>query len=132
MQIGMVGLGRIGMNMVQRLIKAGHQCVGFDSNQATIDTLTKPGGSGATTPEDFVQKLTTPRVFWLMVPAGVVDDTIANLVALLEPDDILIDGGNSYYNDDIRRAEALKPKGIHYVDVGTSGGVWGTTAATAS
>ena len=125
MQLGMVGLGRMGMNMVQRLIKAGHQCVGFDSNQATIDTLTKLGGSGATTPEDFVQKLTTPRVIWLMVPAAVVDEVIANLLPHLQPDDILIDGGNSFYQDDIRRAEALKPKSIHYLDVGTSGGVWG-------
>jgi len=125
MQLGMVGLGRMGMNMVQRLIKAGHQCVGFDSNQATIDTLTKLGGSGATTPEDFVKKLTTPRVIWLMVPAAVVDEVIANLLPHLQPDDILIDGGNSFYQDDIRRAEALKPKSIHYLDVGTSGGVWG-------
>ena len=125
MQLGMVGLGRMGMNMVQRLIKAGHQCVGFDSNQATIDALTKAGGSGATTPEDFVQKLSTPRVIWLMVPAAVVDDVIANLLPHLQPDDILIDGGNSFYQDDIRRAEALKLKNIHYLDVGTSGGVWG-------
>jgi 6-phosphogluconate dehydrogenase len=125
MQLGMVGLGRMGMNMVGRLIKAGHQCVGFDSNQATIDSLTKLGGSGATTPEDFVQKLTTPRVIWLMVPAAVVDDVIANLLPHLQPDDTLIDGGNSFYQDDIRRAESLKPKNIHYLDVGTSGGVWG-------
>ena len=125
MQLGMVGLGRMGMNMVTRLIKAGHQCVGCDSNQATLDTLTKAGGSGATTPEDFVQKLTTPRVIWLMVPAAVVDEVIANLLPHLQPDDILIDGGNSFYQDDIRRAEALKPKSIHYLDVGTSGGVWG-------
>ena len=125
MQLGMVGLGRMGMNMVQRLLKAGHQCVGFDSNQATIDALTKLGGSGATTPEDFVQKLTTPRVIWLMVPAAVVDDVIANLLPHLQPDDILIDGGNSFYQDDIRRAAELKPRGIHYIDVGTSGGVWG-------
>ncbi len=125
MQLGMVGLGRMGMNMVGRLIKAGHQCVGFDSNQATIDALTKIGGSGATTPEDFVQKLSTPRIIWLMVPAAVVDDVIANLLPHLQPDDILIDGGNSFYQDDIRRAEALKPKNIHYLDVGTSGGVWG-------
>ena len=125
MQLGMVGLGRMGMNMVQRLIKAGHQCVGFDSNQATIDNLIKLGGSGATTPEDFVQKLTTPRVIWLMVPAAVVDDVIAQLLPHLQPDDILIDGGNSFYHDDMRRAAELKPKGIHYLDVGTSGGVWG-------
>jgi 6-phosphogluconate dehydrogenase len=125
MQLGMVGLGRMGMNMVGRLIKAGHQCVGFDSNQSTIDALTKMGGSGATTPEEFVQKLSTPRVIWLMVPAAVVDDVIANLLPHLQPDDILIDGGNSFYQDDIRRAESLKPKNIHYLDVGTSGGVWG-------
>jgi 6-phosphogluconate dehydrogenase len=125
MQLGMVGLGRMGMNMVGRLIKAGHQCVGFDSNQSTIDALTKTGGSGATTPEDFVQKLTAPRVIWLMVPAAAVDDVIANLLPHLQPDDILIDGGNSFYQDDIRRAESLKPKNIHYLDVGTSGGVWG-------
>jgi 6-phosphogluconate dehydrogenase len=125
MQLGMVGLGRMGMNMVGRLIKAGHQCVGFDSNQSTIDALTKMGGSGATTPEEFVQKLSTPRVIWLMVPAAAVDDVIANLLPHLQPDDILIDGGNSFYQDDIRRAESLKPKNIHYLDVGTSGGVWG-------
>jgi 6-phosphogluconate dehydrogenase len=125
MQMGMVGLGRMGMNMVQRLIKAGHQCVGFDSNQDTINSLTKLGGSGATTPEDFVQKLTTPRVIWLMVPAAVVDSVLAQLVPLLQPDDILIDGGNSFYQDDIRRAGELKQKQIHYIDVGTSGGVWG-------
>jgi 6-phosphogluconate dehydrogenase len=115
----------MGMNMVQRLIKAGHQCVGFDSNQDTINSLTKLGGSGATTPEDFVQKLTTPRVIWLMVPAAVVDSVLAQLVPLLQPDDILIDGGNSFYQDDIRRAGELKQKQIHYIDVGTSGGVWG-------
>jgi 6-phosphogluconate dehydrogenase len=116
----------MGMNMVQRLVKAGHHCVGFDSNQATINNLTKLGGSGATTPEDFVQKLTAPRVIWLMVPAAAVDGVLQQLVPLLQADDVLIDGGNSFYQDDIRRAAELKPKGIHYIDVGTSGGVWGS------
>jgi 6-phosphogluconate dehydrogenase len=107
-------------------VKAGHHCVGFDSNQATINNLTKLGGSGATTPEDFVQKLTAPRVIWLMVPAAAVDGVLQQLVPLLQADDVLIDGGNSFYQDDIRRAAELKPKGIHYIDVGTSGGVWGS------
>jgi 6-phosphogluconate dehydrogenase len=125
MQMGMVGLGRMGMNMVERLLKAGHQCVGLDRKQENLDGVIKLGGSGATTPEELVQKLTTPRVIWLMLPAAVVDDVLGHFIPLLEPGDILIDGGNSFYQDDIRRAAALKPKGIHYIDVGTSGGVWG-------
>jgi 6-phosphogluconate dehydrogenase len=125
MQLGMAGLGRMGMNMVERLLKAGHQCVGLDRKQENLDGVIKLGGSGATTPEELVQKLTAPRVIWLMLPAAVVDEVLQHFVPLLEPGDILIDGGNSFYQDDIRRAAALKPKGIHYIDVGTSGGVWG-------
>jgi 6-phosphogluconate dehydrogenase len=125
MQLGMVGLGRMGSNMVRRLIRHGHQCVVYDRMPQAVKTLTKEKAIGASSTEEFVKKLSTPRAIWLMVPAGVVDQTIAGLVPLLEPGDILIDGGNSYYVDDIRRAKELKEKGIHYLDVGTSGGVWG-------
>ncbi|MGO8766453.1 MAG: phosphogluconate dehydrogenase (NAD(+)-dependent, decarboxylating) [Limisphaerales bacterium] len=125
MQLGMVGLGRMGANMVRRLIKGGHQCVVYDRAPEAVKDLAKEKAMGASSIADFVQKLAKPRAVWLMVPAGVVDQTIASLVPLLEPGDILIDGGNSYYVDDIRRAQELVPKGIHYVDVGTSGGVWG-------
>ncbi len=125
MQLGMIGLGRMGANMVRRLIKGGHDCVVFDMSQAAVQALAKEQATGAASREDFVQKLKAPRAIWLMVPAAVVDKTIADLVPLLESGDILIDGGNSYYVDDIRRAKELKAKGIHYVDVGTSGGVWG-------
>jgi 6-phosphogluconate dehydrogenase len=125
MQLGMIGLGRMGANMVRRLQKHGHQCVVFNRTPKAVQELVGEGATGSSTLADFVAKLAKPRAVWLMVPAAVVDATIADLVALLEPGDILIDGGNSYYVDDIRRAKELAPKGIHYVDVGTSGGVWG-------
>jgi 6-phosphogluconate dehydrogenase len=125
MQLGMIGLGRMGANMVRRLIRGGHECVVFDVFPKAVEELAKDKATGATSLEDFVKKLTKPRAIWLMVPAAVVDKTIAGLLPLLETGDILIDGGNSYYIDDIRRAKDLTPRGIHYVDVGTSGGVWG-------
>ena len=125
MQIGMVGLGRMGANMVRRLIAGGHECVVFDMFPKAVEELVKEKAVGSSSHADFVKKLTKPRAIWLMVPAAAVDETIADLVPHLERDDILIDGGNSYYVDDIRRAKELAPKGIHYVDVGTSGGVWG-------
>ena len=125
MQIGMIGLGRMGANMVRRLIRKNHQCVVFDRSKQAVDNLAKEGALGAPSLADFVKKLQKPRAVWLMVPAAVVDKTIAEFVPLLEPGDILIDGGNSYYVDDIRRAKELAAKKIHYVDVGTSGGVWG-------
>lgn len=125
MQLGMIGLGRMGANMVRRLAKGGHQCVGFDSFPKAVEGLKAHGVDATTSLQEFVAKLARPRAVWLMVPAAVVDATIGNLVALLEEGDILIDGGNSYYVDDIRRAKELKSKGIHYVDVGTSGGVYG-------
>ena len=125
MQLGMIGLGRMGANMVRRLIKQGHDCVVFDRSREAVNQLVKEKAVGANSLADFVKKLDSPRVVWLMVPAAVVDDTIKDLLPLLDADDILIDGGNSYYIDDIRRAKELEPKGIHYVDVGTSGGVWG-------
>jgi 6-phosphogluconate dehydrogenase len=125
MELGMIGLGRMGSNMVQRLMKAGHQCVVYDVHPEAAQALVKDGAVGTTSLEDFVKKLSKPRTLWLMVPAAVVDSTLKTLIPLLEPDDVVIDGGNSYYHDDLRRAADLKPKGIHYVDVGTSGGVWG-------
>jgi len=125
MQLGMVGLGRMGANMVRRLIKGGHQCVVFDMSAKAVKELAKAKAVGATSLADLVKKLAKPRAVWLMVPAAVVDKTIADILPALEPDDVLIDGGNSYYVDDIRRAKELAPKRIHYVDVGTSGGVWG-------
>ena len=125
MQLGMIGLGRMGANMVRRLQKNGHQCVVFDRTPATVQQLAGEGATGSTSLDDFVQKLQKPRAIWLMVPAAVVDASIMDLLPKLESGDTLIDGGNSYYIDDIRRAKELKPEGIHYVDVGTSGGVWG-------
>jgi 6-phosphogluconate dehydrogenase len=125
MQLGMIGLGRMGANMVRRLIRGGHQCVVYDRTPQMVKELVKEQAVGANSPADLVKKLTKPRAVWLMVPAAVVDQTIAQLVPLLEAGDILIDGGNSYYVDDLRRAKELTSKGIHYVDVGTSGGVWG-------
>jgi 6-phosphogluconate dehydrogenase len=125
MQLGMIGLGRMGANMVRRLMKDGHQCVVFDRSADAVNALTKENAAGSGSLAEFVSKLSKPRAVWLMVPAGVVDSTIAELSPLLEAGDILIDGGNSYYVDDIRRAKELAAKGIHYVDVGTSGGVWG-------
>jgi len=125
MQIGMIGLGRMGANMALRLIAGGHRCVVFDRSAKAVEELTKAKAVGATSIADMVKKLETPRAVWLMVPAAAVDATIADLVPHLAAADILIDGGNSYYIDDIRRAKDLGEKGIHYVDVGTSGGVWG-------
>ena len=125
MQLGMVGLGRMGANMVRRLLRGGHECVVFDMSPKAVDDLVQEKAEGSTSLADLIGKLTKPRALWLMVPAGVVDKTIDTLLPHLEADDILIDGGNSYYIDDIKRAKELKEKGIHYVDVGTSGGVWG-------
>jgi len=125
MQLGMVGLGRMGANMVRRLIRDGHDCVVFDMSSKAVADLVAEKATGSSSLEDLVKKLAKPRAVWLMVPAAVVDETIAKVVPSLEPGDILIDGGNSYYIDDIRRAKQLAPKQIHYVDVGTSGGVWG-------
>ena len=125
MELGMIGLGRMGTNMVRRLMRAGHQCVVYDIHSEAVQALVKEGAVGTTSLEDFTKKLKTPRSAWMMVPAGVVDSTLKSLVPLLERDDAVIDGGNSYYHDDLRRYAELKPKGIHYVDVGTSGGVWG-------
>jgi 6-phosphogluconate dehydrogenase len=125
MQLGMIGLGRMGANMVRRLIKDGHPCVVYDRSADAVKQLAKEKAIGAASLADFVKKLNKPRSIWLMVPAAVVDKSIADLLPLLEAGDILIDGGNSYYVDDIRRAKELAAKGIHYVDVGTSGGVWG-------
>ncbi len=125
MQLGMIGLGRMGANMVRRLMKAGHECVVWDMNPASVKGLAGEGASGAGSLEEFVGKLRPPRAVWLMVPAAVVDTSIGQLAPKLQKDDVLIDGGNSYYIDDIRRQNDLRPKGIHYVDVGTSGGVWG-------
>jgi 6-phosphogluconate dehydrogenase len=125
MQLGMIGLGRMGANMVRRLIKGGHQCVVFDMSPKAVQGLVEEKAVGSSSLADFVKKLAKPRVVWLMVPAAVTDKTIADLLPHLNAEDIVIDGGNSYYVDDIRRAKELAPKKIHYVDVGTSGGVWG-------
>jgi len=125
MQLGSIGLGRMGANMVRRLIKGGHDCVVFDVSPKSVAALAKEKAVGASSLQDFAKKLRKPRAVWMMVPAAVVDKTIADLLPHLEAGDILIDGGNSYYIDDIRRAKDLVPKKLHYVDVGTSGGVWG-------
>ena len=125
MQIGMIGLGRMGANMVRRLLRGGHQCVVYDRNAKSVETLAGEGAVGAASLEDFVAKLAPPRAIWLMVPAAAVDATLVELVTRLTRDDLVIDGGNSHYIDDIRRARELAPKGIHYIDIGTSGGVWG-------
>ncbi|MDZ4742055.1 MAG: decarboxylating 6-phosphogluconate dehydrogenase [Verrucomicrobiota bacterium] len=125
MRIGMIGLGRMGANMVQRLIKAGHELVVWDMNTAAVNDLAAKGAIAAKDPADLVSKLPSPKAVWMMIPAAYVDDTIAKLAPLLAKGDILIDGGNSYYKDDIRRSKELAINGIHYVDVGTSGGVWG-------
>jgi 6-phosphogluconate dehydrogenase len=125
MQLGMIGLGRMGANMVSRLLRGGHQCVVFDMNSTTVQTLVNEGAIGTSSLDEFVAQLTPPRVAWVMVPAAVVDRTLGDLAARLQRDDIVIDGGNSHYIDDIRRAEELNAKGIHYLDVGTSGGIWG-------
>jgi 6-phosphogluconate dehydrogenase len=125
MQLGMIGLGRMGANMVRRLQRAGHQCVAFDRDAESVKQVTRDGATAATSLDDLLKKLQTPRAVWLMVPAAVVDATLKELAGKLEPGDIVIDGGNSYYIDDIRRAKELDAKSLHYVDVGTSGGVWG-------
>ena len=127
MQIGMVGLGRMGANMSQRLLRAGHSVIGYVRHTEKIPGFVKEGviTAGASSLEDLIKQLSTPRIVWLMVPAASVDATLEQILPLLSPDDVVIDGGNSYYRDDVRRAEALKPKGLHYLDVGTSGGVWG-------
>ena len=125
MQLGMIGLGRMGANMVRRLLKGGHRCVVFDMSPKAVNELVQEKAAGSSSLPDLVTKLEKPRAVWLMVPAAVVEKTIADLLPHLEADDILIDGGNSYYVDDIRRAKELAAKRIHYVDVGTSGGVWG-------
>src|SRR5579872_4845255 len=125
MQLGMIGLGRMGGNMVRRLLKDGHQCVVYDGSANAVAELAKEKAVGTTSTADFVKKLNKPRVIWLMVPTGAVDSVIADLLPHLEGGDVLIDGGNSYYIDDIRRAQELKSRSLHFVDVGTSGGVWG-------
>jgi len=125
MQLGMVGLGRMGANMVRRLLRSGHECVVFDMSPKAVEALVHEHATGSSSFGDLVKRLNKPRAVWLMVPAGAVDQTIADIVPHLEPGDILIDGGNSYYIDDMRRARDLAQKKIHYVDVGTSGGVWG-------
>ncbi len=125
MQIGMLGLGRMGAGMVRRLLRAGHQCVVFDVSPQAVEALVREGAIGASSPKDFIAKLTKPRAAWMMIPVALVDRTIAELAQHMEPGDILIDGGNSYYKDDLRRAKELATRGLHYVDVGVSGGVWG-------
>jgi 6-phosphogluconate dehydrogenase len=126
MELGMIGLGRMGASMVRRLEQAGHRCVVYDTSPEAVAAVVKTGAVGVGSLAEFVQTLARPRTVWLMVPAGVVDAMLEELVPLLEVDDVVIDGGNSYYHDDIRRAGELKSKGIHYVDTGTSGGVWGS------
>jgi 6-phosphogluconate dehydrogenase len=125
MQLGMIGLGRMGASMVRRLMKAGHTCVVYDAYPEPVAALASEGAIGTASLESFVRALTEPRAIWMMVPAAVVDTTLASLRAYLAPDDVVIDGGNSYYHDDIRRGRELSELGIHYLDVGTSGGVWG-------
>src|ERR1700704_1224948 len=125
MQIGMIGLGRMGANMVRRLLRGGHQCVVFDMSPQAVEELVQENAVGAANLRDFVKKLEKPRAIWLMVPAAVVDKTISDLAPYLEPGDTLIDGGNSYYVDDIRRAKELAAEGIHYADVGAGGCGWG-------
>jgi 6-phosphogluconate dehydrogenase len=125
MQLGMIGLGRMGANLVRRLMRDGHRCVAYDVNADAVKGLAGEGATGADSLADFVAKLDKPRNIWIMVPAGIVEQTLTQLRPLLEHDDVIIDGGNSYYRDDIVRAKELKAYGIHYVDCGTSGGVWG-------
>ncbi|MEM9681992.1 MAG: phosphogluconate dehydrogenase (NAD(+)-dependent, decarboxylating) [Pseudomonadota bacterium] len=125
MQIGMIGLGRMGANMVRRLMRDGHDCVVYDLNADTVKEIAGEGAIGSSSMQDFVSKMEKPRAIWMMVPAAVVDKTLDALAPLLEADDVVVDAGNSYYRDDIARAKRLKPQGIHYVDAGTSGGVWG-------
>jgi 6-phosphogluconate dehydrogenase len=125
MQLGMIGLGRMGANMVRRLLRGGHQCVVYDRNDANVKELAGEGATGASSLDDFVKKLSGPRTIWLMIPAAAVDSSLEDLAALLQRGDIIVDGGNSHYVDDIRHSKELAPRGLHYLDVGTSGGVWG-------
>lgn len=125
MQLGMIGLGRMGANMVRRLMRAGHQCVVYDRNPEAVRSLIAEGAAGGFSIDEFIAKLSVPRCVWLMVPAAVVDHAVADIAPKLQSGDILIDGGNSYYIDDIRRSRDLQSRGIHYLDVGTSGGIWG-------
>ncbi|HJY25734.1 MAG TPA: NAD(P)-binding domain-containing protein, partial [Actinomycetes bacterium] len=125
MQLGMVGLGRMGANMVRRLLRAGHGCVAFDVHPEPVRQLAAEGATGAGSLEELVGELERPRAVWLMVPAAVVDQTLDSLVPLLDEDDVVVDGGNSYYRDDLRRSARLAEHGVHYLDCGTSGGVWG-------
>src|SRR5438046_1495252 len=125
MQVGMIGLGRMGANMVRRLMRGGHACVIHDRSAEAVRALASEGAAGCATLDDFVVRLDKPRVVWLMVPAAAVDGTLADLLPRLEKGDIVVDGGNSYYRDDVDRAKRLLGKGLHYVDCGTSGGVWG-------
>jgi 6-phosphogluconate dehydrogenase len=125
MRMGMIGLGRMGANMVRRLMRGGHECVVYNRSPGSVDALAREGAIGAASLDDFVAKLNAPRTVWLMVPAPVVDDVLQDLAARLQPGDLIVDGGNSYYVDDIRRAKELGTRGIDYLDVGTSGGVWG-------
>ena len=125
MQLGMIGLGRMGGNMVVRLIRAGHECHVYDAHESAVNELVDKGAKGSTSLKAFVESLAKPRAVWLMVPAGVVDSVLSTLTPLLSAGDTVVDGGNSYYHDDVRRAGELKAKGLHYVDVGVSGGVWG-------
>ena len=125
MQLGMIGLGRMGANMVRRLLRGGHECVVYDRNGANVKQLAGEGATGASSFDDFVKKLAGPRTVWLMIPAALVDSTLADLAARLQKGDLIVDGGNSHYADDIRRSKELAQRGLHYLDVGTSGGVWG-------
>jgi 6-phosphogluconate dehydrogenase len=126
MQIGMIGLGKMGANMVRRLMRGGHECVVFDLNHANVEILADEGATGVSSMEELVKKLRKPRNVWIMVPAGnPTEQTVLNLANMMESDDVIIDGGNSYYKDDMRRSEELRKKKLHYIDVGTSGGVWG-------
>jgi 6-phosphogluconate dehydrogenase len=126
MQLGMSGLGRMGANMVRRLIRGGHECVVYDLNPEDVKQLAREGATGAASLEDFVKKLSKPRAAWVMVPAGApTEQTVMGLAGRMEPGDTILDGGNSYFKDDVRRSRGLKDRGIHYIDVGTSGGTWG-------
>src|SRR5574340_865790 len=125
MQLGMIGLGRMGGDMVRRLLNGGHDCIVYDSNAGAVAELVRAGATGTGSLAEFLENLAKPRIVWLMVPAAVVDDTLAALAPLLDRKDVVIDGGNSYYRDGIRRSQELQTRGIHYLDVGTSGGVWG-------
>src|SRR5438105_5830948 len=125
MQLGMIGLGRMGANLVRRLMRGGHECVVYDVSPDAVQRLSQEGAVGARSLDDFVEKLTLPRAAWVMVPAGVTGDTVQELASRMQSGDIVIDGGNSYYRDDMDRAASLKSRGIHFVDCGTSGGIWG-------